>query len=135
VDNVTDGEEISSIEMESLIKKFECESWIDFFELFFSAGSSFNLLHVLLHSCTLYLTARALTMCSFIMHVLFLSVQEEMIEERDAREQRYRIELREKMRDAPFVEPQPFGDPGGAEKLSASRLRSCVVSVALLSGK
>jgi hypothetical protein len=61
-------------------------------------------------------------------------VQEEMIEERDAREQRYRIELRENMKDAPFVEPQPFGDPGCAEKLSASRLRSSVVSVALLSG-
>jgi hypothetical protein len=65
----------------------------------------------------------------------FQLVQEEMIEERDAMEQRYRIELSEKMRDAPFVEPQPFGDPGCSEKLSASRLRFSVVSVALLSGK
>jgi hypothetical protein len=56
-----------------------------------------------------------------------------MVMERRAVEQRFRIELREKMMDAPF-EPETFGDPDSTKKLSDSILRRGVVSVALLSG-
>lgn len=53
--------------------------------------------------------------------------------ERDAVEQRYRNELREKMKHAAF-EPETFGDPVTTDKISNSILRRGVVSIALLNG-